>query len=81
MATIVKHLPSNKHYVLIGAGFGAYKSSRPTVFIANHVPKLDEGEITMAAVCDEIGKIKWVNSEEIEIIEVDGVSPNKLLNK
>lgn len=79
MVTIVKHITTDKNYILIGAGFAAYKTSKPSTFIANRVPVSDEGQISMVAVCDENGKIQWLNTDEIKVVEVDGTSPHNIL--
>lgn len=79
MVTIVKHITTDKKYILIGAGFAAYKTSKPATFIANRVPISDEGEISMVAVCDENGKIEWLNTDEIKVVKVDGNSPLNIL--
>lgn len=81
MAIIVEHKELKGKYILIGTGFGAYKTCRPAVFIANHLPREDLGEITMVAVCDEEGQIQWFNSEELIVLEVDKVSPHDVLSE
>lgn len=81
MAIIVEHKELKGEYILIGAGFGAYKTSRPAVFIANHLPKEDSGEMTMVAVCNEDGEIGWFNSDELIVKKVDEVSPRDILSK
>ena len=80
MANIVKHLLTGKNYILIGTGFAAYKTANHTHFIANRISKPEEGEITMVAVCDENGHLSWLNSDEIEIVEIDGNLPQNILS-
>ncbi len=38
MATIVQHLDTYDKYILLGAGFGAYKATRPSFFGGNLFP-------------------------------------------
>lgn len=73
MATIVRIKEGNKKYVLLGTGFGAYKSTRPSFFGGNLFPSEEEGTIGVVAVADEIGNILWVEADEIKVIEIDGV--------
>jgi hypothetical protein len=79
MVTIVKHINTGKKYILIGAGFAAYKTSKPPTFIANRLPKSDEEEISMVAVCDENGEIEWLSTDEFKVVKVDGNSPLNIL--
>lgn len=79
MATIVKNISTDEKYILVGVGFGAYKTSKSSVFIANQLPKSEEGEEAMAALCDKNGKIKWVDSSQIEIVEIDGREINTVI--
>lgn len=80
MATIVKQLTTDKNFILVGTGFAAYKTSKPSTFIANRIPKSDEGKIRMIAVCDKQGKVKWMHTDEIKIINIDGNLPLNILN-
>jgi hypothetical protein len=80
MATIVQSKRNGKKYVLLGTGFGAYKSTRPGVFFGNLVPDEQQGQITMAAVCDKDGNVRWTHSDDLTVVEVDGSSPAVLLS-
>ncbi len=79
MVTIVKQITTNKNFILIGTGFAAYKTSKPSTFTANRVPTVDQGEFPMVAVCDENGTISWMKTDEIKIIEIDEALPLKIL--
>jgi hypothetical protein len=72
VATIVLHKPSGEYYVLIGTGFGAYKSQRPSLVGGNLLPHEDSGEIPVAAVCNQAGVISWFYTEELTVVEIDG---------
>ena len=80
LLTIVKQIANDKKFILIGTGFGAFKTSNPSTFRVNRLPKPDEGVIPMVAVCDENGEIKWMKTNEIKIVNIDGNSPINILN-
>ena len=79
MATIVKHIQSGDKYILLGAGFGAYKATRPSLFFGNWAPAEETGQVTMVAVCNVQGQIGWIHSRELEVVDVDGMLPVELL--
>jgi len=76
MATIVVHKRSGIRYILIGTGYGAYKSQLPGVFGGSVFPREETGEIPLAAVTDGEGNIKWILTEELVVTEVDGQPPH-----
>lgn len=69
MAVIVKDTKTEKQYLLIGSGFGAYKSVGPSLLFQ------DSGEMAVVAVCNDEGKIGWAKSKEIRVVSIDGKSP------
>ncbi|TDF93805.1 zinc ribbon domain-containing protein [Paenibacillus piri] len=69
MATIVLHKPTGRRYVLIGTGFLVHRSGRQG---GNPSPWEDPTEIPAAAVSDSHGRIVWLPTEELQVIEVDG---------
>jgi rubrerythrin len=81
MAIVVLHIKDKKKYVLIGTGFGAYKSTRPSVLGGSLFPHEDMGEIPVAAVTDSKGKIHWFLTEDLQIIEIDGENPTEILKE
>ena len=81
MATIVKLKESDRHAILIGVGYGIYKSTRPGLFFGNLVPEEQEGESQMAAVSTSTGDILWCRSEDLTVISVDGSKPEDLLKE
>lgn len=72
LATIVTHKKAEKNYVLLGTGFGAYKTTRPSFLGGNLFPKEDEGTIQVVAVCDKTGSIYWIPSSELQVVKVEG---------
>ena len=79
MAVIVKHIESGEKYLLLGTGFGAYKATRPSVFFGSLLPKEEAGQVTMVAVSNAQGQIGWIHSNELQVVQVDGISPGELL--
>jgi len=80
MATIVVHIKTNKRYVLIGAGFGAFQSKKPNWLLGDLMADTSEGQHAMACVCDRSGELRWVESAHLTIVAVDGKSPADLLD-
>ena len=74
MATIVKNVKTNKRYVFLGSGFGAFQSKKPNWFFGDLVADTDEGSYAMACVCDEYGQIGWLESNDVIVESIDGVS-------
>lgn len=79
MAILVTHKNTQKTYVLLGTGYGAYLSSSPSFFGGNLFPNEDHGEIPVAAVSNYKGEIEWFLTEELQVIEVDGNKVEEIL--
>lgn len=78
MAVVVKDKKTQKKYILLGTGFGAYKAIRPSFFGGNLLPHEEEGTIATVAVCDSKGNIIWIESDVLQVIEVDGVKISEI---
>lgn len=78
MAVIVKVKNTQKKYILLGTGYGAYKAVTPSFLGGNLFPNEEEGTLLMAAVCDNNGDIIWVKSDALQVIEVDGVKISEI---
>jgi len=81
VAIIVRHKNDNKVYVLIGTGYGAFKAITPSLLGGNLFPREEGGGIPVAAVTDESGEIQWFYTNELKVIEVDGVEIGEVLAK
>jgi len=81
MAILVRNKSNNTLYFLVGTGFSFYKDSRPGAFGGNLFPHEEEGEFRMAAVCNEAGDIEWFPTDELKVIEIDGVKLSDLYTK
>lgn len=78
MSVIVKNKSTQKKYILLGTGFGAYKAIRPSLIGGNLLPHEEEGMIKVVAVCDYKGDINWINSDNLQVIEIDGIKISEI---
>ncbi|PZE19581.1 hypothetical protein [Paenibacillus xerothermodurans] len=74
MATIVRHTPTGRLYVLVGTGFGATHAVMPSVLGGSLFPTEKVQEIPVAAVSDSLGNIAWLYTRELQVVEVDGTA-------
>ncbi len=81
MATVVMHKETGKHYILIGVSYSYFKDSRPGILGGNLFPYEEEGEFDVVAVCGDKGKIEWIQTKELSVIEVDNEKPNDILKR
>ena len=79
MTIIVRHKDDGSEYILLGAGFGAYKALRPSFFLGNLAPHEEAGELPVVLVCSADGLPRWVRSEKLEVLSVDGERPSDIL--
>lgn len=79
MATIVVLKVTGKHYALVGTGYSFFKDSRPSFLGGVLFPHQEEGESMCAAISDEYGVIRWVQTNEIRVIMIDGVRIGEIL--
>ncbi len=80
MATLVRHKPTGKHYVLVGAGFvGADRAGRRGLVgkVLGGGGKPDD--VGMVAVCDRAGNICWADSDALAVVEIDGRHPAEII--
>ena len=80
MATVVKHNKSGEEYVVLGTGYGAYKSSVPHPMFGNWMPDESEGSKSMIAVCNSEGEIGWTTTSQVTVISVDGKPLGEILS-
>lgn len=79
MATLVTHQEKGGTYVLLGSGFGAFRTSRPSAFFGSLAPTEGGREMPVVLICDHAGKVGWVNSADIEVVTIDGLTPADIL--
>lgn len=80
MATIVKHLSSNRLFILVGSGFGEYRTTQASVVFGNWHHDVTSGEHPMSCVCDNEGVMHWLASSELKVEFVDGQSPQGIFD-
>ena len=79
MAVIVQHKKSKNRYVLLGAGFAAYKSTRPGAITGSWAPVTDGKEVRAVLVCDAAGATLWIESDALEVVSIDGQTAAEVL--
>ena len=79
MATVVKNVRTNSRYILLGSGFGAYQSKKPNWFFGDLMADTAQGQYAMVCVCDNNGKIGWLESSDVVVESVDGENVNDAL--
>ncbi len=80
MATIVTNVETGGTYILLGGGYGAYQSARPSAFLGNLSPQVSGAEHSLALVTDASGQLGWVEVAKLQVVSVDGRSPAETLD-
>ncbi len=79
VGTVIQQLRTGAFYLLLGTGFGAFASARPSALMGNTRPVETRGQQAMVCVCDDRGNIGWMPSHEVAIFQVDGHSVDEAL--
>lgn len=69
--TKVLCLHDNKEYMLVGTGYGMFKAQGQGGWGA--FPSTSEGKSMVVAIADSQGRIRWIESNQIRVISIDGV--------
>jgi len=80
MAVIVEQKEMKRRFVVIGTGYGSFRSERPSLFFGNLLPNVKADELSLVAVCNAEGRIGWCPSHELRVVSIDGKSPAELLS-
>jgi len=80
MAIILKHKSTGERYVLLGSGYGLFKSEVPSVIFGNLAPNKSKGSQTMVCVSNSQGEVGWLDSTEVVVDSVDGQSVDSILS-
>lgn len=80
MTTIVEEIKTEKRFVLLGTGFGAYQSMKNNTMFGEIISEVDKGQFAMVCVSNNKGEIGWFESNEVKVVNVDGKSPHELLS-
>jgi hypothetical protein len=79
MAIIAKLKSSGVRVIVVGTGYGAFESARASRIFGDLLPSYQSGRLGMVAVATKNGDLSWCPSNEIEIVEIDGVAVDALL--
>ena len=79
MAIIVHHVGLKSDFVLVGSGFGAYRSTQKLSILAGFLAEEQYGEFPAVLLCDAEGLLRWAKSTDVEVVSIDGRSPDELL--
>ena len=75
MATIVRRRNTDEYYVLLGTGLGAYAEGRAQWLFGALEAEDDSKVISVVAVSTSTGDIRWIPSDEVEVVSIDGRPP------
>ena len=73
MAIIVENINTFEKYILVGAGLGMFKATRPSYFGGNLFPHEEESVEQIVAVCNNEGDIHFIDKKLLRVVEVDSV--------
>lgn len=77
MATIVRHLLTNKRYIVIGPAYAYSKTNRSDISYHTSLQTFEEKFIVG---CDIDGELHWLKAHEVRVDSVDGRSCLEVLN-
>jgi len=80
MTIVVREVRCNRLYILLGTGFGMFRSERDEFRFLDG-ENVQEGERSLVCVTDRRGDILWFPSEEVKVVSVDGVMVRHLYEK
>ncbi len=80
MATIVKKNDTGERFVLLGAGLGAVAGGRVEWLYGALDGEDDSTLISVVAVSTPQGDIRWIPSDELTVVSIDGRSPAGLID-
>lgn len=80
MPTLIQHIPTGHHFVLIGTGYGVWATARPSRGF-EFVIRENQGEAHILHVCDAEGRIQWLKPDppDCRVVSVDGLTPAEAL--
>ena len=78
MAIVVRCKTDDQVYVLLGSGFDALESAKKGLF-SNAATKAKD-PLAMVCVCNSEGVVGWINSSDVTVITVDGLSVQSILD-
>ncbi len=76
MPTIIEHTPTAKRYALIGAAYGMSVAATHGLL---GFPWREKDQRHLLSVCDENGKVWWMDAEEARVVSIDGLDPAQVV--
>jgi hypothetical protein len=80
MAIIVKHKDTKERYVLLGSGYGLYKSEVSSPIFGDLAPIQSKGSQAKVCVSNAKGEVGWLDSTEVIVDSVDGEAVESILS-
>jgi hypothetical protein len=81
MATIVRLKSADKHFIVLGAGFGMFRTASASPVLGGLFPHKKGGEEELLAVTDEEGHAGFLPIGDVVVVSVDGESPADILGR
>lgn len=81
MAIIMIHTSTRRNFILVGTGYGVYRSESPSAVGGSLFPNIEQGEIPKVCVSDEEGMLHWFDPQELRVMSVDGMHVKNLLDQ
>jgi hypothetical protein len=78
MPTLIQHIPTGHHFVLIGTGYGVWATARQSRGF-DFIIRENQGEAHVLHVCDAQGRIQWLKPQDCRVVSVDGLTPAEAL--
>lgn len=78
MALIVKHLLTQKRYIVVGPAYGFSKANRNNMSFETGFASFEE---KMIVACDADGELHWLDANELAVESVDGRSCRDVLSE
>ena len=78
-ATVVQDQQTGTLYVVLGAGFAASATAKPSFFFGNLVPDKSRETMSLFALCDRDGNIGWLPTDRFSVVLIGGSSPSEAL--
>jgi len=79
MAIVVTHKQKGGQFVVLGANYTKWKSSRASRLFGDLFPVEEEGAARVLAVCGADGVIQFGDADAFVVTGIDGKAPRDLL--
>lgn len=79
MAIVVTHKQKGGQFVVLGANYTKWKSSRASRLFGDLFPVEEEGAVRVLTVCGADGVIQFGDADAFVVTAIDGQTPQQLL--